>query len=172
MYASRFITVAGTVMSSSGYGAEYELSDGAAVFNSPASHRYFVISNSVNNPDMTYDSVQNAEPMRVNTAFDPYALLSYDALGISLDAATYKYIVFTYKVPQTVSSAASEAEIFYCVGSTRVPTGGKSVSLTLTKDNTFRSHIIDMSAVSDWTGNTRSAHRLLQKRFCRGRNVP
>lgn len=154
------ITVIGSVISTSGYRAEYELSNGAAVFNSSAAHRYFVKSNSVNNLDMSYDSAQNAEAMRVNTASDPYALLSYDALGVTLSTATYKYIVITYKVPQSVSTVASESEIFYCAGATSVPTGGKSKSFTLTKDNAFHTHIIEMTAVSEWTGTIHALRAL------------
>ena len=151
------VTVVTAVFVSFGYRAAYELADGAAIFNSPASHQYFAKSNLVNNLNLAYDAEQNAEVMQVNTASDPYALLSYKKLGVTnLSADAYKYIAITYKVPSTVSAAATTMEVFYCAGSITAPTGGKSVTFALTKDNAFHTHIIDMSGVSGWSGTIHS----------------
>lgn len=133
--------------------APYELSDGAAVFNSADTVSYLNKGGSVNNLSISYAPTQNAAQLTVSgDGSDPYAYLSYSKLGVTnLSASSYKYIVLTYKVPST-AHGSEKAQIFYCAGSITGPTGGYSVDVTLSRDGVYHSHIIDMSAVSAWTG--------------------
>jgi hypothetical protein len=132
----------------------YELTDGAVVFNSNNTVSYLSNGGSVNNLQISYDSSNNAACLTVSgNASDPYALLNYRGLGITnLSADTYKYIVVTAKVPASASSVATTTEIFWAAGSVTGPTGGRSKLFNFTKDGTFHSYVIDMSAVSGWTG--------------------
>ncbi len=146
------ICLGAAVVASAGK-ASYELSDGAAVFNSANSVSYFDKSGSVNSLSISYAPAQNAAQLTVSgTGSDPYAMLSYSKLGVStLSASTYKYIVLTYKVPDA-NHGTGTAQIFYCAGNVTVPTGGHSVDISLSRDGVYHSQIIDMSSNSSWTG--------------------
>ena len=136
----------------------YELKDGAVVFNSNNTVSYLANGGSVNNLSISYDASENAAALVVTgNASDPYALLNFNGIGIdSLSANTYKYIVVTEKVPASASNVATTTEIFWAAGSVMGPTGGCSKLFDFTKDGAYHSYVIDMSAVSGWTGTIHS----------------
>lgn len=84
---------------------------------------------------------------------DPYAMLSYNNIEQKISADEYKYIIYTYKLDENVSSTRYDFETFLMAGQTTTATGGKSRTVTLQKSDEFASVIMDLSRYPTiWSG--------------------
>ncbi len=135
-------------------GAEYSPENGEFVFSSESMLSYIKEPYSV---DVSYDSNANAMKMVVNNdhnAIDPRALLDVSSLGLKAD--DYKSLLIIYRVPTDASGYATTSELFISAGSVAGPTAEKSVMYNFTKSTTYTSNIIDLSALSWWSGDIHS----------------
>lgn len=82
---------------------------------------------------------------------DPYVLLNVEG-SLSLSADVYKYVVVTYRVPATNSSAAVTTELFMCAGDIAGPTANYSVLFNPSRGYKYRSEIVNMTSASYWKG--------------------
>lgn len=147
---SMLVAVPYAVVSAEGY----DPAKGEFVFNSADMLSYMSGANAV---DVSFDSAEKAMKMTVtseNNGIDPRALL--DMSSLSLKAADYGSLVVIYRVPTDASSAALQTELFISAGSVAGPTAGKSVMYNISKSNTYTSQIIDLSALSWWSGDIHS----------------
>ena len=147
---SMLVAVPYAVVSAEGY----DPAKGEFVFNSADMLSYMSGANAV---DVSFDSAEKAMKMTVtseNNGIDPRALL--DMSSLSLKADDYGSLVVIYRVPTDASSAALQTELFISAGSVAGPTAGKSVMYNISKSNTYTSQIIDLSALSWWSGDIHS----------------
>ncbi len=77
-----------------------------------------------NNLLVQYSEGEEAVMMAV-AGGDPFVLLNVEG-SLDISADTYKYVVVTYRVPTTNTSAANTTELFMCSGNIAVPTGDYS----------------------------------------------
>ena len=82
---------------------------------------------------------------------DPFVLINVEG-KLDISADVYKYVVITYRVPHTNTSAANTTELFMCAGNIAVPTGGYSVQFAPTRGYKYRSQIVDMTGEGYWQG--------------------
>ncbi len=125
---------------------------GQMVFNNEDMLSYVSYSHSL---DIGFDSIEHTMKLIVNSqASDPDPYIGIDCSGFTsaMTADSYKYAVVTYRVPAAVSSKATTAELFLCAGSITAPTGGRSVTFSLTKGAPYVSQIINLSQIGWWTG--------------------
>ncbi|MBR6917265.1 MAG: hypothetical protein IKN38_03690 [Clostridia bacterium] len=85
---------------------------------------------------------------------DPFVSVSFEDDDISAD--DYKYVALTYRVPVTDSMTATTTELFMCAGDIAGATPGCSVQFHPERGYKYRSYIVDMSAVSYWSGKIHS----------------
>ncbi len=133
---------------------EYDPAKGEFVFSSEDMLSYMTQPYSV---DLKFDTNEKAMKMTVNNdngGIDPRALLDMSSLG--LKASDFGSLLIIYRVPQNASAAAHATELFISAGSVTAPAAGKSVMYNISKSNTFTSHIVDLSALSWWSGNIHS----------------
>lgn len=81
---------------------------------------------------------------------DPYAFYNTEAAFNTLNASNYKYFVIKYRTSAKVTTPSTE--LFLCAGGINGPTGGYSVSFSHGTAGEWNTQIVDLSAVSYWTG--------------------
>ncbi len=79
---------------------------------------------------------------------DPQVNLNFAALG-HLNASDYKYMVITART----SAANKLAKMYLCPGTITGPTEDCAVNWSWTNDGMWHDYLIDLSAISNWTGN-------------------
>ena len=129
----------------------YDPSKGEFVFSGENILSYIIEPSSV---DVSYDSTENALKMTVNNdngGIDPRALLDISTLGLTAD--NFGSLLVIYKVPSDASSSAHATELFISAGNVKGPTAGKSVMYNIAKSNTYTAQIVDLSALSWWSGD-------------------
>jgi len=132
----------------------YDPASGEFVFENADMLSYMSGANAV---DVTFDANEKAMKMTVssdNNGIDPRALLDMSTLSLSAD--DYDSLVVIYRVPTDASPAALQTELFISAGSVAGPTAGRSVIYNISKGNTYTSQIIDLSALSWWSGDIHS----------------
>lgn len=70
--------------------------------------------------------------------------------GIAVSADTYRYLVL--RVRANAQNRANSFRLFLCAGEVANPTGGCSTAFTLQNDGEWHTAIVDLSALSFWTG--------------------
>jgi len=140
LFCAACIPMHGAVRTSAAPNVEIALSD-------PSCMSSFTYSN---NLLVQYSDGEEAVMMAV-AGGDPFALLNVEG-SLDISADTYKYVVVTYRVPNTNTSAANTTELFMCAGDIAVPTGGYSVQFAPTRGYKYRSQIVDMTGESYWQG--------------------
>lgn len=88
------------------------------------------------------------------TSGDPYVTLDLEEQKLSADV--YKYLVYVCKIPSSNRGSNPSGEIFLCAGATTGATAGRSVKFSLSADNSFESHILDLSKLTYWKGDIHS----------------
>ncbi len=129
-------------------GADYTPDKGAFIFDSEDSLGLLSFPH-----DLTaaYDGDFKALKLTATAnPFDPRVLIDFED---TVSADDYKYLVFTYMMPATVSGSPSVAEIFLSAGSTKLPTAGKSINFALTRGSVFITERFDLTSYSWWNGN-------------------
>ncbi len=130
---------------------DYTPENGSFVFDSAESLGWLSHANDLT---PTFDSGVGALKLTASgRLYDPRVLLDFE---YTVSADTYKYLVFTYMMPATVSGSPNVGEIFLSAGSTKLPTQGKSVSFALTRGSVFITERFDLTSYSWWTGNINS----------------
>ncbi len=81
---------------------------------------------------------------------DPQVNLNISSRGV-ISADDYKYMVVTAR-----TSKSSLAKMFLCPGTITVPTEDCTVTWNWTADGSWRDYVIDLSAITNWTGNINS----------------
>ena len=85
------------------------------------------------------------------TSCDPYVYFNIENQA-EMSADEYKYLVLTYRSPFTNTTRAGTCQLYLCAGSVTSPTEGQTVNTTLNQNDKFVSAVINLSAVSGWTG--------------------
>ena len=83
---------------------------------------------------------------------DPYVYLDLSSLGISADQ--YKYLIYSYKVPESTSGMAVNGQLFFCSDGCPQPATKANSYFALTKNNNYVDKVIDIThETSFWSGN-------------------
>ncbi|MBE7065412.1 MAG: hypothetical protein E7384_06340 [Ruminococcaceae bacterium] len=82
---------------------------------------------------------------------DPHVNMDYANIG-TLSASTYKYIVITAKT----SASNIDSRLYLCPGTITGPTESCAVSVDWINDGLWHDYLIDLSSLSNWTGNLNS----------------
>jgi len=124
--------------------------DGNYIVPFDSEERVSYVSNS-NNSRVTFDEKEGTLKATATAGADPSVYVDLSEEGIS--ANTYKYVVYTYKVPATIQREGPSSNMYYVCGSIDVPTGGYECELfNVRKGDIYFSQIIDLSAKSNWSG--------------------
>lgn len=82
---------------------------------------------------------------------DPYVY--FDLSSYNLSADDYKYIVYKYMVPTSVSTRATKAQIFFCSDNAAAPAENSSQVFSIEKTGSNVSKTINLSSASYWGGS-------------------
>ena len=126
----------------------YDGSNYVCNFDSSDAAQYITDSKNTN---FAYDATNNALKCTVTGSSDPSVYVDLTEEGISAD--TFKYVVYTYRIP-TATKATPTGNFYYVCGNITVPTGGHESNVyTYAKDGDLHYAVIDLSAKSNWSGN-------------------
>lgn len=98
-----------------------------------------------------YSSIENAAVISATGSSDPHTSVIFpkDRIVSANDAG---FIVLTYKVPATNSQTSGTTQLFFCAGTSAVPTDAQSRSFNFTADGKYHSVVFDLSSYSWWSG--------------------
>ncbi len=124
--------------------------DGNYVVPFDSEERVSYVSNS-NNSTVSFNENEGVLKATATAGADPSVYVDLSAEGIS--ANSFKYIVYTYKIPSSIQREGPSANMYYVCGGIDVPTGGYECELfNSRKGEIYFSQIIDLSAKSNWSG--------------------
>ncbi len=119
------------------------------IFSSPEQLKYI---GEANNANAEYDLSENAIKLTALSDDNPYINIMYNYGSESLYADEYKYIVITYKNPDTNSEKAVKGTLYPCCGDVKNPENNKNISISLPKSSKYKCSTVKLDGLSYWGG--------------------
>ncbi|MBE6563604.1 MAG: hypothetical protein E7660_07695, partial [Ruminococcaceae bacterium] len=98
-----------------------------------------------------FNAGESAIELTMTNSSDPYINLTYSD-KYPTNADDNKYVVLTYKVPYSNSSAANNTQLYFCAGDVIAPASSCSYTFAPVKDGNYHSVIVDLTEASWWEG--------------------